>query len=68
MMRYKPGVSEEILCLATPDQVATNLPQELKVEDLTPLPVQNLGQLVEAFRTAGRDRVVVKRLQVQVAG
>ena len=68
IMLDKPGVREEVLCLATADQVASDLPADLRVEDLSPLPISSLGQLVEAYRNAGRDRIVVKRLQVQVAG
>lgn len=62
----RPGTREEVVCIAADQELGTRLPDTLKADDLTPLPVRSLGEVVEAFRRVGQSAVVVSRLGFDV--
>jgi curli biogenesis system outer membrane secretion channel CsgG len=62
----QPGNTEEVLCLASKQELGINLPDSLKGEDLTPLGISSLDGIVTAFKRAANTDTVDKRLQVEV--
>jgi len=63
----KPGASEEILCLASEREVGLRLPDALKQQDLTPLPVASLDDVAAAYRRADTTRTAEARLPITIA-
>lgn len=64
------GVNEEIMCYASREEIGLALPNELKIDDLTPLPVANFDQLMAAYKNAGATlgdaRIDTGRLTINV--
>lgn len=63
----RPASREDILCLAAGSELGTRLPSTLKLQDLAPLPVQELDDIVLAFRRAGAKDLASTKLTVEVA-
>lgn len=63
-----PGSREEFLCVASNEELGMRLPEPLLVDDLTPMPLSDLGAVIEAFRGLSASPVRITRLPVQVAG
>lgn len=63
----KPGTMEEILCIASENDVSGRLPNDLKRSALKPLPVWSLDRVVAAYRKIDPDNVVAARLPIRVA-
>jgi peptidoglycan hydrolase-like protein with peptidoglycan-binding domain/curli biogenesis system outer membrane secretion channel CsgG len=62
----RPGVSEHILCLASPSEVGLRLPQPLRTADLMPMPVDSLDQVASAYREIASNQVVEARLPIRI--
>ncbi len=54
-----PGATETVTCFASRDEVGTALPENLKVADLTPLPVSSLADLERIIRQSTTEEVAV---------
>lgn len=63
----KPGATEEVLCVASEREAGLRLPDRLKQQDLAPLPVSSLDEMVQAYRQTGAKRVADARLSIKVA-
>jgi len=61
-----PGAEEEVVCLASYKEVGLRLPDYLKVDDLTPLPVGSIDELVSAFKQIDSTGLVETRLPIRV--
>lgn len=61
-----PATTEEVLCVAAPEDIMTNLPPTLQ-PDLTPLPVARLDEVIPLLRPQPSADLVHARLSVQVA-
>jgi hypothetical protein len=57
---------EIIACLASNLEVGLNLPEALKAQDLEPLPVSNIDDVVTAFRAIGGPRINEARMTIEV--
>ena len=62
----RPGAREEIACVASDRELAMQLPPELKTEDLAPLPVASIDDLLQKFRTIDKTGLAVERLPITV--
>ena len=62
----RPGVREEVACIASKEEIANAAPAELRAADLTPLPATSLDEVVASFRAIENIRVVEARLAVDV--
>jgi curli biogenesis system outer membrane secretion channel CsgG len=62
----KPGAKEEIVCVASYKEVGLMLPGNLKAQDLTPLPIRSIDELVAAFKRADSKGLVQARLPIRV--
>ncbi len=62
----RPGTKEQVVCLGARREVGLNLPPELKVADLQPIPVSSVDQVVSAFRQVGKAEVVEARMRLNV--
>lgn len=60
-----PETTEEVLCVATPNDLSPRLPAQLQ-PDLTPLPLARLEEVVELLRPLTSESLVQARVQVQV--
>ncbi len=63
----RPGVQEEVVCLASYKEVGTKLPEAYKVADLTPLPVDSMSQLVSSFSRIDPTHLARARVTIRVA-
>lgn len=61
------GAREEIACIASELELGVKLPDALKLQDLTPLPVGSLDDVLAAFDGLGQGAVAKVRLPLQVA-
>ncbi len=61
------GVEEEILCLASYNEVGLSLPARYKAADLTPLAVSSMADLVAAFAAIDSTDLAQARLPIRVA-
>jgi len=66
IMFDKAPVSEEITCLASDRELSLQLPRELKVADLAPLPVKSMESLINFYRQLDTKGLAVARLPVEV--
>ncbi|HLZ67046.1 MAG TPA: DUF4384 domain-containing protein [Aliidongia sp.] len=57
---------EAIACVAAPIEFGLRLPQQLKTQDLAPLPVRGLDDLIEDFRHVGGERISVGKMFIEV--
>ena len=62
----RPGAEEEVICLASYQEVGLRLPDYLKVADLTPLPVGSLDELAATFGQIDSTGLVQARLPIRV--
>ena len=62
----KAPVQEEVVCLASDRELSLQLPKELKVADLAPLPVQSMQALIDFYRKLDRAGLSVARLPISV--
>jgi curli biogenesis system outer membrane secretion channel CsgG len=62
----KAGAREEIACIAAELEIGVKLPDALKMQDLTPLPVRTLDDVETAFDGLGEGQVVSARLPITV--
>ena len=63
----KPGVTEQVACVASDREVGLQLPDNLKAEDLKPLPVRSVDDVISYFpTTTDRSGSAVARLLVPV--
>ncbi len=63
----RPGAEEEVICLASYQEVGLRLPDTLKVADLTPLPVGSLDELAATFGQIDSTGLVQARLPIRVS-
>jgi len=61
------GVEEEVLCLASQQELGIYLPKSLKGQDLSPLSVPSLNAVAEIFDSLGGNQVVSQRLLIPVS-
>lgn len=61
-----PRSEEEVLCLASRKEVGLLLPQELKVTDLAPLPVESLEQIRSEFQKIDPVGIAQDRISLVV--
>lgn len=61
------GVEEEILCLASEQELGILLPKSLKGQDLSPLAVHSLSAVADIFDSLGDAQLVSKRLSIPVS-
>jgi hypothetical protein len=62
----KPGSTESVACLGADREVGLRLPDQLKAQDLEPLPVHGLDDVASQFRAIPGARVDDARLAVEV--
>jgi hypothetical protein len=62
----KAGAPERVACLAADREVGLLLPPELKRQDLEPLPVRTLDEVVARFRGIAGVRVNEATLAIEV--
>ena len=62
----KAPSSEEVACLASDRELSLQLPKELKVADLAPLPVQSMQALVDFYRQLDTKGLAVARIPISV--
>ena len=62
----QPAAHEDVLCVASDVELGMELPESLKAQDLTPMEVRSLNDVVRAFRDLGKGQVVEARLPVRV--
>lgn len=60
------GSREEIACVASELELGVKLPDQLKLQDLTPLPVGSLDEVMAAFDGLGQGAVAQARMPIQV--
>lgn len=61
------GAREEIACIASELELGVKLPDQLKLQDLTPLPVGSLDEVTAEFDGLGQGALAKARLPIQVA-
>jgi hypothetical protein len=61
-----PGGAEAVACLGADHEVGLHLPDQLKAQDLEPLPVSGLGEVAEQFRAVPGAQIADARLPVEV--
>lgn len=62
-----PGTIEHVVCLGSDVELGPHLPQPLQVEDLTPIPVDSLNDVMQMFSGIGKSEVVFAHAKIQVA-
>jgi len=62
----RPGVTEEVACVASQRELGLRLPQELKTDDLAPMPVETLDEVVGAFEEIDGVSLAQARLPIRV--
>jgi hypothetical protein len=65
-IQFDRAGAEAVACLAAAEEVGLRLPATLKVEDLAPLPLRSVEEVVAAFHAAGSGPVDVARMAVEV--
>lgn len=60
------GEDEEVACVASSRELALRLPEAMKQQDLTAIPVASVDDVIDAFRELGSDDLVEARLDVKV--
>lgn len=61
-----PGAHESVACIGADREIGLKLPNELKAQDLEPLPVANLDEVARRFRDVPGAQVDDARLAVEV--
>jgi curli biogenesis system outer membrane secretion channel CsgG len=62
----KRNAHEAVACVASPLEIGLKLPEQFKVQDLEPLPVHNLKDVIESFRRAGSGQISEGWLPIEV--
>jgi curli biogenesis system outer membrane secretion channel CsgG len=62
----KRHAREAVACVASPLELGIKLPEPYKVQDLEPLPVGSLKEVVESFRRAGSGQISEGWLPIEV--
>jgi len=62
----KAGATEEIVCVGSYKEIGLELPSSLKAQDLTPLPVRSIDDLVATFKRSDSAGLVQARLPIRV--
>lgn len=66
-IRFDKGHAREaVACIASPLELGLKLPEPFKVQDLEPLPVSSLKDVVESFRRAGSGQISEGWLPIEV--
>ena len=65
-IQFEQAGDEAVACLAAAEEVGLRLPAALKVEDLAPLPLRSVEEVVAAFQAAGTRPADVARMAVEV--
>jgi hypothetical protein len=66
-IRFDKGHAREaVACVASPLELGLKLPEPFKVQDLEPLPVSSLKDVVESFRRAGNGQISEGWLPIEV--
>jgi curli biogenesis system outer membrane secretion channel CsgG len=66
-IRFDRGHAREaVACVASPLELGLKLPEPFKVQDLEPLPVSSLQDVVESFRRAGSGQISEGWLPIEV--
>jgi peptidoglycan hydrolase-like protein with peptidoglycan-binding domain len=63
----RPGAQEQVACVAAEREIGLRLPDQLKKQDLEPLPVSGLDDVVNRFREMSPGQIDDARLTVDVA-
>jgi curli biogenesis system outer membrane secretion channel CsgG len=61
-----PGSRETVACLASDLEVGVKLPDELKVDDLSPMPVRSIDEVAGRFRSIAPSHVDDVRMVIEV--
>jgi hypothetical protein len=62
----KRHAHEAVACVASPLELGLKLPEQFKVQDLEPLPVSSLKDVVDSFRRAGGGKISEGWLPIEV--
>ncbi len=62
----KSRVKEAIACVAARDELGLKLPSQLKAEDLAPLPVSSLQDIINSFHQLGGSQLTEGWLSIEV--
>lgn len=62
----KAGGEEQVACLGAHEEVGLRLPEQLKANDLEPLPVSSLNDMAARFRQSARTDISDARMTVEV--
>jgi curli biogenesis system outer membrane secretion channel CsgG len=62
----KRHAREAVACISSPLELGVKLPDPFKVQDLEPLPVSSLKDVVESFRRAGKGQISEGWLPIEV--
>lgn len=62
----KSRAKEAVACIASNDELGLKLPARLKAEDLAPLPVASLQDMITNFRQLGTSPLTAKWLSIEV--
>lgn len=62
----QPGAEEEILCMASRQELGIRLPTALKTHDLAPLSIGSLEDIAATFKSLGEPETVDKWLKMRV--
>jgi hypothetical protein len=62
----KSHVKEAVACVASSDELGLKLPSQLKAEDLAPLPVKSLQDVVARFHQLGGNPLTERWLSIEV--
>ena len=63
----RPGVNEQVACMASKREIGPTLPNTFQVADLTPLPVASLEDVVSEYQRQDPNNLAVSRLVFDVA-
>ncbi|WP_247879131.1 DUF4384 domain-containing protein [Azospirillum brasilense] len=62
----RPGASETIACVVSPDELGTRIADRYKTEDLQPIPGATLADVVGAYGSIQGTNVRSRQMAVQV--
>lgn len=61
-----PGSRQEVLCLASKQELGVKLPASFKVADLEPVGVSSFEEVVQAFQALDREGLSFQRIRLSV--